>query len=499
MQTGRATSRDVAPLVFELTRAIRARRVHPPTHPIVTEAVQRCESASRALPASAREFALEVGDAGLVLDGDVPISGPGAGEFADEMRVRRLQRLRFCGDPTAAEFEIVIEALAREPEVLAHQGGLPGALRTAGTRTIEAVERKPNGDASASTESNAFLTQHIANLVRHLSELETCDDVASYNLTANKIEASVDVLVRAKRSMEAYRAALVLARHATDRHHRPDSIRREALDRLGRLGRKDDLLDAVVEQACGNSGLASVQASQVLIAIGTIAVPRLLRQLESRKDASRARVTQLLIALGDDALAQVVDELAAQQPERARRAARLLGEMQNPRGVSFLADALAGPDASLGREAALALARIGDDGALKALVDGLRAGDEIAEACAGCLGGLRRPEALPALYEVIDERQHRAESVRRAAIHSLGRIGNPAAITALSQILDRAPFLRASRFRGLRVASAQAITQIGGVPALQALRRHEHRGDPAVRQSCREGLRRLAGALANKA
>lgn len=496
MQPGKATAKDVAPLVFELARAIRARRVHLAAHPLVAEAQQRCEAAGQQLATVVREFSLEPRDAELALGDGVRVGGPGADELADELRVRRVQRLRIRGAPTGAELALLVDALAREPEALAHEGGLAAVLRAAGGQAIEAVAATPDRDdsATANAERNAFLTQHIADLVKRLSELERCDDLASYNLTANKIETCVDVLVRAKHSMDAYRALLVLARHATDPHQRSDAIRREASDRLARLARRDDLLDAVVEQACGTSGLASVQASQVLIAIGAIAVPRLLRLLEQRKDGSRARVTQLLIALGDAALAQVVDELAAQQPERTRRAVRLLGEMQNPKGVCFLADTLAGPDLALAREAAQALARIGDDGALQALIGGLASGDEVAEACAACLGSLRQPAALPALYDLIDERRGRSESLRRAAIHSLGRIGNPAALASLKRILDHAPFLRASRFRGLRVAAAQAIGQIGGISALQALRAHERRGDSAVQHACQEALRRLVGA-----
>lgn len=498
MQSGRATAADLAPLVFELTRAIRARHLHPAGHPVAEAALQRCDSAWRELGAAARELSLGPGEPGLVLEGGARITGPGADELADEMRARRVQRLRFRGEPSAAELAAVVEALAQEPEALAQQGGLDAALRACGARSVEAVARAPDRDGSASREQSGFLAQHIADLVRRLSELESCDDLASYNLTANKIDSSVDVLVRAKRSMEAYRAMLVFARHATDPRTRSDAIRREAGDRLGRLAHKDELLDAVVEQACGDKGLASVQASQVLIAIGSIAVARLLRSLETRKDGSRARVTQLLIALGDAAIAQVVDELGSAQPERARRAARLLGEMQNPKGVCFLADALAGPDPSLAREAALSLARIGDDAALQALLRGLRGSNEVAEACAGCLGSLRRPAALPALYELIDERRGRSESVRRAAIQALGRIGNPAAIRSLKEVLDRAPFFGAARVRELRVAAAQAIAQIGGVTAFQALRAHESRGDPSVSRACQEGLRRLAGAAASR-
>jgi HEAT repeat protein len=496
MQPGKATAQDVAPLVFELTRAIRARRVHPAAHPVVTEAQRRCESAWQRLSAGSCEFTLEVSGAGLALEDGERIAGPGTEELADELRVRRVLRLQVHGAPAAAEITLLVEALAREPEALVHQGGLAALLRSSGARAIEAVNHTPNRDSasSASAERNAFLTQHIADLVQRLSELERCDSIASYNTTANRIDVCVDLLVHAKRSIDAYRAALVLARHATDHDQRSDAIRREASERLIRLARKNDLLDEVVEQACGASSLASVQASQVLIAIGAVAVPRLLRTLQGSKEGTRSRVTQILVALGDAAVPQVIEELAAQQPERARLAARLLGEMQNPKGVPFLADALGATDLALARDAAQALARIGDHAAVQALIGGLGRGDEVSVICAGCLGGLRHSAALPALSALVDLRSRRTESVRRAAIQSLGRIGNPTALTDLKLILDHAPFFGAARARSLRVAAAQAIGQIGGNSAVQALRAHARRGDFAVRQACEEASRRLASA-----
>jgi hypothetical protein len=496
MQLGKATAQDVAPLVFELTRAIRARRVHPATHPAVTEAQRRCELAWQELATGPREFALEVSGAGLALVDGVGIGGPSAEELANELRVRRVLRLQVHGEPTAGEIALLVDALAREPEALVHQGGLAALLRSSGARAIEAVNHTLDRDSasSASADRDAFLMQHVADLVRRLSELQRCDDLASYNLTANKIDTSVDVLVHAKRSIDAYRAAVVLARHASEGGQRSDAIRREASDRLTRLAHKDELLDEVVKQACGAAGLASVQAAQVLIAMGAAAVPRLLHTLETRKDGTRTCVTQILVTLGDAAVAHVINGLSAQQPERARRAARLLGEMQNPKGVMFLADALGALDLGLARAAAQALARIGNDAAVRALVGGLAHGDEVGVICAGYLGGLRQSAAVPALASLADLRSQRSESVRRAAILSLGRIGNPGALTGLRKILDHAPFFGAARVRNLRVAAAQAIGRIGGDSAVQALRAHSRRGDSAVRQACEEASRRLASS-----
>ena len=93
MQPGKATAHDVAPLVFELYRAIRARRTHDSRHPGAAEALRRCEAAWHRLPAHARAVALVVSEAGLSLPDGTRLDGPiptntGESPSADVTRMR---------------------------------------------------------------------------------------------------------------------------------------------------------------------------------------------------------------------------------------------------------------------------------------------------------------------------------------------------------------------------------------------------------------------------
>jgi HEAT repeat protein len=487
MRGTKASAEDVAVLVFELARAVRARAD--------ASARRRLAVTWHAFAATHGDLALEVRDGALALERGAPVAGPGAAEVAGLFEARHLRVLRATGEPPETELATLLELLAREPEQIAESGGFAQALRASGARAFEAFSRE--GRTTAPGGEDAYFAGQIAELVRLLAELERCDEVASYNLITNKIEICAEVLVRAKRGMDAYRAVLVLTRHSTD-EARPQPIRREASDRLRRLTQHDELLGAVIEQACGSSGLASVQANQVLICLGAAAVPALLRQLEKSKDPMRARVTQALIAVGDSAATLAAEELVSGTPERAKRAARLLGEMQNPRGVPFLTEALAGRDAAVAREAAQALARIGGDAAVQALVAGLERAPEIAETCASNLGGLRHPLAARVLGDLVDPASRRPENLRRAAIRSLGRLGGPEALARLKRVLDHNPTFGRARVRALRVAAAQAIAQIGGPAAFQALYAHARGGDAAVRQACLEALRRLERAVSNE-
>lgn len=500
MRRNTASADDLAPLVLELARAARARRVHPVGHPVVVEALQRGTAVWRALAGADGEVTLDVRDAGLSLADGPRLACPGAAELAGDLRARGVMRLRLGGQAQAQDLSHLIEILTRAPDELVAAGGAHGALRATGAHGVDLLEVTPNGDTGSAeaAEAGSYITQHVADLVRLLAELERCDDVGGYNLFANKIAACVEVLVREKRCVDAFRAALVFCRHATDAGVRSDSIRREASDRLRRLATSSTLLDAIVDQACTATGLASVQATQVLIAIGAPAAGVLLRHCAETRDASRERAAQVLIAMGDAVLAPVVDELRDGSSERARRAARMLGEMQNPGGVQFLADALRSSDVALAREAAKALARIPTDPAAAALIAGLKLSAPIAETCASCLGGMRQASAARALGELLDLEREFPDGLRREAIRSLGRLASVEALKRLQRVLEHAPFFGRARFRPLRIAAAQAIGQIGGAVAIQTLQPHVRRGDAEVRQACQEAIRRIERTVIEK-
>ena len=75
MRPAKATAQEIAPLVFELARAIRARRIHPAAHPIAVDALRRCAAAWQDVTSAANEVALEVHDGALTLDSN-GVKGP---------------------------------------------------------------------------------------------------------------------------------------------------------------------------------------------------------------------------------------------------------------------------------------------------------------------------------------------------------------------------------------------------------------------------------------
>ena len=338
---------------------------------------------------------------------------------------------------------------------------------------------------------SGLLTPDGAVLLQELAAFERCRKLGEYERCADRVDHHVHALIEAKNPFEAYRALLVYARHAADAQGRPSALREAAIARLRALQGEERLLRYVAGRAMSRSTLTSVQAIQVLRYLGAPAVRVLLEAQAGATTHEQRKLVSILIAMGDEALPTIVDELASPDPARVRRAVAILGDMQNPRGIDFLAGLLSHRDRRVGREAARSLVRIGSQRALDVLIQSLNDGGDRALVAASCLGGSRTRTAMRALIATVPEGSGHSDEVRQEAVRSLGRIGNEAALDCLVDVLRRAPLFHRGRMRSLRCTAAQAIARIGGEPAAQALRSHTRGGDPAVRQACRQALRQV--------
>ncbi len=525
----------VAPLLLELARAHRARKFYPAEHPALKDALERTTQVWHdGLPADG-ELHLEIKKGHFVLPDGSAVRGPGVDDVAGELRMRRVRRLRVHPGLSSQELLALIEALSVHPDDQVNAGGFEQGLIRAGVQHIttsevdfkehfahvsecaseepEENDDTPPGDALADTsqsvmdqlfiqgegqfdsmpETGLFTeTEEEPDLEPKLAELEMSESYSVYRDIADRIRHDVTSLSWAKRWDEIYEVAVAYARHATDTH-REDNIQREAAERLHDTMSGRDMLGYTMELGCSTSGLRVVQATQILTQLGRAAVPFLLEQHDSGDPSAQRQANSILIAMGDNAFPMIVDELASNDYHRERRAIRLLGVMQNPRGVEFLLDKLQDADPEICEETAKALARIGTDRAVHGLVNALEQGSKAAEIAAACLGETRNGVAVRALSQMLDQKSGHNNDVRREALRSLGRIGNPTALVALQKVLDYAPFWRRGHYRNLRIVAAQAIGRIGGPEAVMVLSRYANRGDRAVRKACQEWINRLAG------
>jgi hypothetical protein len=524
----------VSPLLLELARAIRARQFYPPSHPALHDTLQRCAEVWRDGIGRMEGLSLELVRGSFVLPDGALVHGPGIDDMAAELRVRGVRRLRIHRNLEASELMALIDALNQNAEEQVAAGGLEQTLLQAGVRHITTSEidfaehlrrfEEPAGEtpqeapelaavAEPMTQSeaetpaaesiellsreepeiDALRARLISELTKLLGVLESCEEIADYNHVSGRINNLVAQMMQGKNDIDAYRAVLVYCRHAGDTLGRSAAIRQEATSRLRYLMEDPSLLDLVMKQACSREGLSTVQATQILTALGPQVVPDLLERSEQGDALGESQVTAILIAMGDVAFPCIVDELNSGTPEKVLRAVRLLGRMQNPRGVDCLLDRLIEPNRELRHEIMRALARIGTARAVKGLIDAAREFPELAELVAGCLGDTRSEAAIQALCGILRPKAKYNNNVKREAIRSLGRIRSTIALPTLNQVLNQSSFFfRSGSTRMLRITAAQAIGKIGGPEASAILGAHARRGDPAVQKACRESLERMA-------
>jgi HEAT repeat protein len=231
-------------------------------------------------------------------------------------------------------------------------------------------------------------------------------------------------------------------------------VRRYALYCLGRIG--DRRAKPILLQALDDhEEVVRQQAIQGLQGIaGPEDVERLRQVLRDETAGNALLAVEAMAATGYEGR-QAMHEMALQ--ERNPAAAYFLARQGDPRGREILAGWLA--EEGAGREkAADLLLELGDERCVPVLAERLAAtnawwGAEIA----GNLGRIGTPAAVSAL---IDGLAHKDKIVRRSAVRALGKIGDAAAVEPLIRCLQDED----AKVRG---AAAAALAQIG--PAARAL------------------------------
>ena len=143
-------------------------------------------------------------------------------------------------------------------------------------------------------------------------------------------------------------------------------------------------------------------------------------------------------------------------------------------------------DAHLRSKYADVLGQIGSERAVQALIHGLQEdGDaNVQVACTDALGHIGSKQSVPALVKALEESM--IDGVRRQAAKILGQISSRQSESALIQALlqDRDP--------GVRRISASAMEKVDVSKSIQALTKALRDGDPSVRMTSADMLRRIS-------
>lgn len=287
-------------------------------------------------------------------------------------------------------------------------------------------------------------------------------------------------------------AMLRLASEAADRRGRSVEERHEATARLRALA-VGPHLELLLQRACSDETPASLQASQVLLGLGSEFIPSLLEAIAAEKHPKkRGHLNGILIAMGEAAAPHLVRELEIADPVRARTTAWLAGEIQHPATVPALTARLRGADPVLRREAAKALAKISHPSAISILLQTLEGKDaELAALAAHCLAVSGRPHGLEAVRQRLHAACERNElPLAREILLMLGRRGRADVVPDLVAILSRKSLLRRQALRELKITALHALSKLPGDEARAALADVAANGDTTIRDAAQGALAR---------
>ncbi len=490
---------EVAPLLIELARAVRAQQFLEDGHPTLRHALAKAAAIWSAGLAEVGTLDLEVTERGFAIGGTVPLEGPGLDELARTLHQHRVLGLQVHPKLEAEELRRLAEGLARPPAQHEAEGGLARALAGAGVRHLALwpmpEPAQPSGRVAGERQVPAPEpprdSDPTVELVRALADLEPCDELPAYKETADRVSTLLEQLLGADNSVDAYRAALVYGRHVGDSVARSPEIRAAARERLKALFRNETMLALLLERAYARQGSTGVQAIQLLTCLAPDSATHLLDHYASGAAERRRHTIRILVAMGPHAVPAIVNELGSDSTVRVRRAVRVLGDMQNPSAVQLLADRIDHSETAVRREVARSLARIGNQRAIQVLGDALTAAPDVALFAAAGLGTVHDAEAVRVLLEAAQAGKRQPVEVRREVIRNLGRIGDPAALPVLQEILGQKAWIGRKKSCELRIAAAEAIGKIGGSEAVAALEAQTRGGDLGIRQACSEILRQL--------
>lgn len=518
------TSADLASWLVELGRAVRGLSFYREGDPACRELLDRLWLATRGELTRAGPLELWVDDKGFHADGireGVPLAH--IEDLADALRRHTVERVRLSTDVSRETLQAFVELLSRPAATIRQEGGLALALahRGAAGIVLDGVETEAVAPRPRLSETPAIPTPSLGaallarshrlvveprtsaekpslddkpleapaadpraeRLVFRLIELDRCTDDAAYEFLGRRIVDWAIELFEAGLADECHRAVLVLADHAVGGGGRSGLQARVAQRLCADLaaGRR---LDALIDRAQSGDTRARVRATQVLLLLGEAAVPALFDRIAiARSPEGAAQLTATLIALGDPAVSHLKKMIAGRDAARAGLAVRLAGELQHPALARPLAAALLGDRDSLRREAARALAHLGGDEAVHALVNALTADDEsLRPVAVQWLGELRDPRAVQPLLGAL-ERAMRAGDTAGATgiVRALGTLGSERATPRLVALVERRSWLRRRALRALQLAALNALHALPGREARRAIERARRHRDAVVR------------------
>ncbi len=516
------TAPELATLLLELGRLIRARRFYPPGDPKLAAVFERSLRAWHGDVTRRGPLDLELLAEGFrELGGRGVLSHPGLAELQQDLAERGVQRLRFEASLDGEGFAAFAEVLATDAGRTASRGGFAAALYAhspagilvnglapsevaavappvAAAPVVAAPPAPPSHppvEAERSSLDDLREMPPSEDLDVLLRQLDECEDASSYLDLARRTTLLAERAFEDGRRDDAFRVFVRLAAHANEKEtERSRDLAQGFLRSLVEGVR----LEHVIQRALRGLEAADLEANQVLLALGEATVPALLDAASFlEKGVERERLAAMVVTFGERALPVVLVRLAADDPPpRLRAAIRIAGELQHPDVVAPLGALLEAGERSVREEAVRALVRVGSDAAIQVLAAVLgSATPGLAVSALHGLGSTGSVRAVEPLRRALEHALEARDATRaKDVIRTLGRLGRPEAGSALVSLLERRVRIGGGWLRELKSAAVTALVGIPGDEAVAALAQAAQTSDTQLRRAAQTALDRRAHA-----
>jgi len=513
------TAPELATLLLELGRLIRARRYYAPGDAKLAAVFERSLRAWQADLERRGALELELLAEGFrETGGRGVLSHPRLAELEQDLAERGVKQLRFEPSLDGEGFAAFAEVLATDAGRTASRGGFaaalyahsPSGILVNGVTPGAPPPERPPAPAAALEEEDLseFVTDEetapvaavpeeppVAELDALVSQLDKCESASSYLDLARRTTLLAERAFDEGRQDEAFAAFVRLATHANEKT--AERSRELALGFLRSLV-AGPRLEHVIRRALRGLEAGDLEANQVLLTLGETMVPALLDAASSlEKGVERERLAAMVLTFGERALPVVLERLSGREsPPRLRAAVRIAGELQHPDVVAPLSALLETDERTVREEAVRALVRVGSDAAIGALAGVLgSATPGLALSALHGLGSTASVRAVEPLRRTLAQALE-ARDVPRAkeVIRALGRLGRPEAGGALVGLLERRVRLGGGWLRELKSAAVAALGTIPGDEAVAALAQAAQTRDNQLRRAAQTALDRRAHA-----
>ncbi len=511
------TTEHIETALRSLDMLIKATRFYPPGHPAHQKAVEQALTRFAPLLLGAKSLVLTVRNGAFAVDGETLLpQNPILKSFATQLFARHVRSLLVLPDLSATDLRTAASFLALEPHEISGKGGIDLLLKQNRVSTVwtneidlasiltqkEEIENQRSDDepdprtapdqAVAPPEQPPSPRESLAEILQNLER--TASDQQFRSLLDELVGTIEHCLTEEYRPL-ILRALFILCRYAVDRtasRARQQGCQR-ALGRLTSASILAFLVEAVRSKTLPDA--ARQQLSSILtVYAGKIAKPLMLA-LGGESDAqARKFLATALIRLQKSALPTLIEHLDDPRWYVVRNAASILGEIRLEQAAEHMPPLLNHADVRVRREAVRALTKIGGTRAEGILLSLIEQNDrEMSQQAILSLGALKSPRAIPTLIALINRRDLKGHLVdlKKEAIKALGEIGSFEAVPKLLHILRKRRFWLRSRHDELRASAALALGNIGDPATLSPLQSVAQRAPELVARAARQALNRL--------